>query len=146
MNLKTGASQIASGLGPEYARFLTLPPDQRSISSQDQWARWSPDGRWIALVLEGRTIVDSKRIVLVDANEPSNQKGLGQYGGGYVSWSPDSKYLLLYKKQPVCIFNKSLTSLEVLDVTTGTRRVIPSSRCKISDFDWIGWVDRDAIQ
>jgi len=95
--------------------------------------RWSPDGRWIAAWGSGR-------IVVIDANNLSHRKDLGRCCDGGAHWSPDSKYLLLSRRELRCTLSLYFTSLEALDVATGKRTVIKSSRCDTGG--WVGWIDR----
>jgi hypothetical protein len=98
---------------------------------------WSPDGRWIAAWGAGR-------IVVIDSDNPSHRRNLGKCCDGGAHWSPDSKYLLLSKLELRCTLSLYFASLEVLEVETGKRTVIQSSRCKTGG--WVGWIDRDAVR
>lgn len=98
---------------------------------------WSPDGRWIAAWGAGR-------IVAIDADNASHRKDLGKCCDGGAHWSPDSKYLLLSKRELRCTLSLYFASLEVLDVETGKRTVIKSSRCNTGG--WVGWIDRRVLE
>lgn len=99
--------------------------------------RWSPDGQWIAAWGSGK-------ITLIKADDPSNRKNLGKCCDGGVQWSPDSKFLLLTKSELRCALYLYFNSLQILDVETGKRTVIKSSRC--STGGWVGWIDRRAVE
>jgi hypothetical protein len=99
--------------------------------------RWSPDGRWIAAWGTGR-------IVIIDADNVSHRKDLGKCCDRPVEWSPDSKLLLLTKSELRCALYLYFDSLQVLDVETGKRTVIKSSRCNTGG--WVGWVDRRVVE
>ena len=94
---------------------------------------WSPDGRWIAAWGSGR-------IVVIDADNLSHRKDLGRCCDGLAHWSPDSKYLLLSRRELRCALSLYFASLEVLDAGTGKRTVVKSSRCNTGG--WVGWLDR----
>ena len=100
---------------------------------------WSPDGRWIAATS------DADRIVLIDATDTGRRRNLGSSGGARLHWSPDSKYLLLSKSQLRCALDLYFESLQTLDVKTGKRSLVPSSRCEVGDGN-VGWIDPAAVQ
>jgi len=100
---------------------------------------WSQDGRWIAATS------DTNRIVLIDATNTSRRRDLGPSGGTPVHWSPDSKYLLLSKSQLRCTLDLYFDSLQTLDVKTGKRSVIKSSRCEVGSGN-VGWLDMEAVR
>ncbi|HEV8146950.1 MAG TPA: hypothetical protein VGP79_11235 [Bryobacteraceae bacterium] len=122
INLKDGTVDVVAGVG--------------GLGRGDvAWFRkvaWSPDGRWIVALANGR-------IVLINAQERSRPKDLGVSGSGTVSWSPDSKYLLLNKRCRA--FFGYFESLETLDGGTRWRSEIKNSQCKIGG-GWIGWIDQ----
>jgi hypothetical protein len=98
---------------------------------------WSPDGKWIAAWGAGS-------IVLIDADDLSHRESLGSCCDGDAHWSPDSKYLLLAKRELRCSLTLYFATLEILDIGTGERTVIKSSRCNTGG--WVGWVDRRALE
>jgi hypothetical protein len=118
--MKTGAIRLIKGAG---------------TGAQSSW---SPDSRWIAVVLDGSA-------TLVDASDVTRRRRLGSTGHGPLIWSPDSKYLLLRKSGFSCGFGNEGESLEVVDVETGKRREIKSSHCGISA-GTLGWLDRSLAQ
>jgi hypothetical protein len=97
---------------------------------------WSPDGRWLAAV-------HNNRLELLDATTLMRRKSLGSADAPGV-WSPDSRQILFVKSQLSCALTLYGESLSILDVETGTRRVIESSRCQ-----WAGgpimWIDAAAV-
>lgn len=101
---------------------------------------WSPDGSWISAIL------DQDKILLIDASDTSRRKRLGSSHRGFVVWSPDSKYLLLQKSQLGCGLTFGFfESLEILEVETGRRTVVKSSRCEIGP-GYVGWVDPSVVR
>lgn len=128
VDLETGAVQAIRGVK---SSDLTLGIWSGEVT-------WSPDGRWIAVILGGR-------IVLIDATDTSRRKKLRSSGSAVVIWSPDSKHLLLSISQWSCIAYLFFESLEVIDIETGKRRVIKSSHCEVGG-GWPGWLDSDAVR
>ena len=97
-------------------------------------AAWSPDGRWIAALQDnGREM----RTVLMDTISFVERRILRESN---VEWSPDSRYLLAAKDDNHCAYN--LGTLEAMDVETGKRTTIDSSRCKVTEVTTI-WVSSD---
>jgi len=104
-------------------------------------ARWSPDGRSIA-------ILDSLRseLLLVDANDSSKRRDLAKYEGPTLEWSPDSRYLLIWESEAVCSpYVGYFGTFEALDVQSGQRIPIKSSRCKVNLMTG-GWVSNQVIK
>lgn len=109
----------------------------QAIGDGVSWADWSPDGRWIAAIL------DYRRVVLIDATDTSRRRNLGRAEDNQARWSPQSKYLLLARGELLCGWE--LSSLETVDVMTGKRRQIKSSHCNILATTF-GWMDSDAVR
>jgi hypothetical protein len=150
--LRTGAYSQCRGLGEALAGPVS-PDGRRMLSHQGNelkvlnlesdvayslgtgltQGRWSPDGWRTAAWGAGR-------IVVIDADNASHRKDLGKCCDGLAAWSPDSKYLLITKSEFRCSLSLFFDSLQVLDVDTGKRTVIKSSRC--STGGWVGWIDR----
>jgi hypothetical protein len=128
VDLDTGATQIVRGVSAGAFSGGTWISD----------CAWSPDGRWVAAVRDGK-------IVLIDATNVAHHRSLGSAGDAPVVWSPDSKYLLFRKSQPSCALTFYFESLESLEVQTGKRGTVKSSHCEVSA-DWYGWVDPPAVQ
>jgi WD40 repeat protein len=97
-------------------------------------AAWSPDGKWLACVENG----ENGRTILMDAATLSPQRVLGN---SELDWSPDSHYLLGMKRSDGCIFTEAGT-LEAIDIQSGKRTTIRSSRCQV-DTATTGWVRCD---
>jgi hypothetical protein len=95
---------------------------------------WSPDGRWIS------AIKDDGRIVLIDSDDTERRRDRGPAGGGPVEWSPDSKYMLAPRSQLRCALSLYFESLEAIEVETGKRILIKTSRCEVGP-GWSGWID-----
>jgi len=101
---------------------------------------WSPDGRWIS------AMIDQDKILLIDASDTSRRRRLGSSHRGFVVWSPDSKYLLLQKSQLRCgLTFDFFESLEILEVATGKRASIKSSRCNVG-VGSVGWMDPEVTR
>jgi Tol biopolymer transport system component len=108
-----------------------------TLGSELSDGSWSPDGRWIAAW--GRD-----RITLFDADDPARRRDLGRYSGGAARWSPDSKYLLLSKQELRCTLSLYFGTLEIVEVDTGNRTIVKSSRCSVGG--WFGWIDRGSLE
>jgi hypothetical protein len=106
-----------------------------------KWATWSPDGRWIAAVPSKGGAQD---VIVLDAKSPASIRRLGTAEGPVV-WSPDSKYLLIEKSQISCSLTLYGASLQVIDVQTGNRSLVKSSKCKISAGSFF-WMDTNALR
>jgi hypothetical protein len=96
-------------------------------------AAWSPDGKWVAAVENG----EKGRTILMDAGTLQRKRTLGP---SEIGWSPDSRYLLGFK--PCDSYHGTL---EVIDVGSGYRIAVESSRCQLNQAT-VGWVRRDAIE
>jgi Tol biopolymer transport system component len=102
-------------------------------------AGWSPDGKWIAAVKW------RGELVLVDSSNFS-QRRLRGYCPLKPQWSPDSRYLLIWKYHLFrCGFSLDVdgpATLLTLEIATGKRSTIRSSLCRIQGVT--GWI-RDEI-
>jgi len=98
-------------------------------------AAWSPDGKWLAALLE---TAGKHETVLMDA---SSLKRVRVLGDSDLEWSPDSRYLLGVDDHCGAYYG----TLVMMDIETGSRTSIESSRCKINQ-DTIGWVSSDVRQ
>ena len=130
IDLSTGAVEVVEGLGAGLG--------QRDVTWRSE-VSWSPDGRWIAAIL------NHSRIVLIDATDTSKRKNIGAAGNGPLEWSQDSKYLLLLKSELRCATSLYFESLQVLEVATGKRQLIKSSHCEIGP-GWLGWMDPETLR
>lgn len=111
--------------------------ESKEASDDFAWFRriaWSPDGRWISVV------GDDGQIVLIDSDDTQRRRRLGSSSGGPVSWSPDSKYVLVSKSELRCSLYLYFSSLEAVEVETGKRIGIKSSRCEVGAA-WFGWLE-----
>jgi hypothetical protein len=127
--------------GPAVVELVNLESGALKPIGHGGRVSWSPDGKWIAVV-DGT----SKRnhVLLLDPNDPSRKKELGSTDGFTLAWSPDSRYLLLWDAEVLrCMSFGYWGSLEVADIQTGQRSVIPSSRCKVNNSTG-GWVSKAA--
>jgi hypothetical protein len=111
----------------------------RSLGNEFEAGIWSPDGKWIAARESG----NRDRLWLIDAANFASRRSLG---GGVVlmpQWSPDSRYLLLWKDYIFrCGFYLDVdppSTLEILDIRSGKRTTIRSSRCQIGNGP-TGWI------
>ena len=110
------------------------------IGMADGVGTWSPDGKWIAALLKRG---GASGLVLVDAMNIAKRRMLGRAPtSGYPVWSPDSRQLLLERSQSRC--GDLLSSLEAVDVESGTRVPITSSSCEIYT-GVVGWVDSKVV-
>jgi hypothetical protein len=109
----------------------------RQSSASTYWT-WSPDGRWVAGIVNGD-------IILVDSNDTPRAKDLGTSGDGSIMWSPDSTRLLIVREESSCAPTIIGRSLQTLDVRTGRREPVRDSRCRVGNGE-IGWIDRGVAQ
>jgi WD40 repeat protein len=99
---------------------------------------WSPDGKLLACIRDGR-------IAVVDIIT-SQVRNIGGSGNGRAEWSPDSKSLLVFRDELSCKPTLYGASLAVVDVKTGQRSWVKSAHCNITGGSYYGWVDREAIK
>jgi hypothetical protein len=102
---------------------------------------WSPDGNWIATLGN-----PSDRILLIDPNNPSRQRSLGGTAGIRPEWSPDSRYLLVWKyslfRCGIGIDLEPPATLETLNIESGSRSTVRSSQCQLERGS-VGWFSRE---
>lgn len=96
---------------------------------------WSPDGKWLAGIV-------NDNVILVDSENTSGSRNLGASGDGPITWSPDSTRLLIVTGQMSCIPTVVGRSLQILDVGTGKREAVRGSHCRIVN-GTVGWMDRE---
>jgi hypothetical protein len=117
----------------------------KSLGGEFWIGAWSPDGKWIAARSNGR--VD--KLILIDAANFSRRRPLGPADVLMPQWSPDSRYLLLWKEYPFrCGFSLDVdtpATLETLDIQTGKRSTIKNSRCQI-DQGTTGWISGEIVK
>jgi WD40 repeat protein len=119
-------ASIVSGDGrirPLEIRVLDLESSGQSVIKGVRGGYWSPDGRWMAVIRDGR-------LELLDAATLQRKRELGSVEMMGV-WSPDSRYLLFFKSQFSCAATLYGRSLEVLNVESGKRITIASSHCDV---------------
>jgi len=103
-------------------------------------ASWSPDGKWIAAL----SFTDPMKITLMRASDLSTQRELGDDATTQLQWSPDSRYLLLFNFGLCGLGTGYVGTLETLDIETGRRQPIESSKCRV-DRATAGWVSDDVL-
>jgi len=103
----------------------------KSIGTGFQEANWSPDGRWLAGLVDG----DKEEAVLFDARTLARGKVLGISGA---RWSPDSTFLLGLTPHG-CGSMSYAGTLEAVEVASGRRAQFESSHCRVNQatFGWI---------
>ena len=94
-----------------------------------QAGAWSPDGRWLAVVEADRP----QRTLLLDAKSLRQERTVGT---SLAQWSPDSRYLLALSGY---FCGPYWSTFEVIDVNSGKRLRVGSSRCKVN-LGTVGWV------
>jgi len=101
-------------------------------------AAWSPDGRWVAMLTFDLPV----QLLLLDARDLSVRRNLGKAESSRVQWSPDSKYLLLWRAGFCGLSSGYFGTLQALDVESGERLPIESSRCRVNGMatGWVGGV------
>ncbi len=103
----------------------------RSLGGEFVIGAWSPDGKWI-VVREGGP---RDQLFLMDATDFSRRRSLGGAVVLMPAWSPDSRYLLLWKGYLFrCGIYADLeppATLETLDVQSGKRSTIRVSAARL---------------
>jgi hypothetical protein len=94
---------------------------------------WSPDGKWLAALENG----GQGRTILMDASNFVRRRILGTSD---IEWSPDSRYLLGWKKHDLC--GSDFGTLQMMDIENGKMTTIKSSRCRVSQAT-IGWLSTE---
>jgi len=116
----------------------------RSLGSEFSMGVWSPDGKWIA----ARASSGYDKLLLIDSGDFSHRRFLGGGTALRPTWSPDSRYLLLWKEYLFrCGIYPDLdppATLETFDIQTGKRSTIRSSRCQITGRT--GWVSSEIVK
>ena len=115
--------------------IFTAPIDQgptrnltRSSDAHDKWARWSPDGRWIAFVSDA-TGEDEVYIVAQDGSDAPQKLTSGGGAMRYApEWSPTGDHLAFSDK------DGRLFLLEV--ATKALTEVADEARGQLRDYTW----------
>jgi hypothetical protein len=114
----------------------------KSLGEQFSIGVWSPDGKWIA----AREKSQRDKLFLVDSTDFSHRRDLGGAIVMKPAWSPDSRYLLLWKSYLFrCGIYPDLEpplTLETLDIQSGKKSTIRSSRCQVTGGP-TGWVSSE---
>lgn len=130
----TGGTKSASDYGIYIKqvgeeRALRLPHHPPGANSP----AWSPDGRSIAFLHPSG---DSRDVFLMPALGGAERKlgqvgciGGGPFGGSYLSWTPDNKWLAVSDRLP----NQGECSVILLSVETGEKRRLTSPPAKAED-------------
>ena len=102
--VESGIGLLIAGLDASADREIALPPEWRSVASArpqvwirpDLWARWSPDGRWIALpaIVAGQ---GGQYLVAADGSGTRRIEELTDdlYRVDFFDWSPDGRSLAI---------------------------------------------------
>lgn len=88
---------------------------------RDEFATWSPDGRWIAF---RRNL---SQVMLVSPLG-GNEHALGYAAGEYLTWMPDGSALVVPTTQP----GSDAYNLETIDIRTGERHDFPLGGQRVS--------------
>jgi hypothetical protein len=103
-------------------------------------AWWSPDGKWIAAL----SFSDKLEIELIRASDFAVRRKFDG-GSARLQWSPDSRYLLVMTRGLCGLGTGYFGSLQTLDIQSGQRSLISSSKCKVNLMS-TGWVDDDVLK
>jgi hypothetical protein len=113
----------------------------KSLGNEFWTGVWSPDGKWIAMLGNG-----NDKLTLVNAHDFSKRRKLGDANRIEPAWSPDSRYLLLWKyywfKCGFYIDIEPPAALETIDIKSGDRITIRSSDCQLQQAT-AGWISRE---
>jgi hypothetical protein len=114
----------------------------KRLSKEFEFGVWSPDGKWIAML-------GSRKISLLDAHDFRKRRALGRTSSIRPAWSPDSRYLLLWKFHLFrCGFSLDVdapATLVTLDIESRKRSTIRSSQCQLT-VGSTGWLSSDIAQ
>jgi Tol biopolymer transport system component len=110
--VESGIGLLLAGLDASAEREISLPPEWQSVASAnpevwirpDLWARWSPDGRWIALwaIRAGQP---GRYLVAADGSGTRRPKELTDTLSRVHSfdWSPDGRKLAISGEFDGCV-------------------------------------------
>jgi len=151
LSLSRDRNRILANIGHPLERntgmeLIDLAKGTSTQIYKDWWqGAWSPDGKWIAAMTRDK----HSRLVLLDPNDFSRRRDLGR-GGDFPEWSPDSRYIQLWKKPwsngLFCSFLSEPIpwTVDTVDVQTGRRKTIPSFRCFSGGA--VGWADNFVVR
>lgn len=105
------------------------------------WAGvWSPDGNWIAVAW-------NRKLFLLDAHDFTKRRDLGNTT--VPAWSADSRHLLVLKYASFkCGFYIDVdppATLEMLEISSGKRSTIRSSKCQLESGS-AGWLSSEIMK
>lgn len=113
----------------------------KSVGSEFWMGVWSPNGKWIAMLGDR-----NYSLVLIEPGNFSRRRSLGSTSRIRPEWSPDSRYLLLWKyhlfRCGIGIDVEPPATLEILDTESGKRSTIQSSQCQLV-LGSTGWVSSE---
>jgi hypothetical protein len=108
----------------------------KSIGQGFMTAGWSPNGKWIAAAES----TGKRRTVLFETVHFTRQRTLTT---SWSKWSPDSQYLITNSEHPGCDADHG--TYELLDIRTGARIPVPSSKCQVHQAGSSGWISTDIL-
>lgn len=126
---------IAAADGGATPRALDLP-------GSASLARWSPDGRWLAVALAPTPLVDDdlmhRRVHVVEATSGRVEANLDNPGKlGAVAWSPDSRHIAIVTGED--INDPAAGRLWVRAAQGGAwKDVLPNYLGHVGDIEWTG--------
>jgi hypothetical protein len=107
----------------------------KSVEDGLLMASWSPDGKWLAALENG----GRGRTILMDASNFERRRFLETSD---VKWSPDSRYLLGWKKLDFC--GPDFGTLQMVNIENGKIITIKSSRCRVNQTT-TGWLSTEIV-
>lgn len=128
----------ASGVGVEHPQVFTLDMARKSktlVADADygviQGESWSPDGRYLVLVVDEGVGGDTKpSIWIVDTEDNSKKFLLEEYGD--VAWSPDGRTFALLSVDLKSDTRPRQVTLSLIDIESRAREVIYTSEKALS--------------
>jgi WD40 repeat protein len=141
LSLSPDGSRLVATAGSGRLAVINLGERRIEKTWPGAAAWWSPDGKWIAALTFG----SPSEINLIRASDLSTERMLGRDTIGRLQWSPDSRYLLLLDNGLCGAGLGYFGTLQMLDIGTGQRMAIESSRCKVNVMS-TGWVSDDVLK
>ena len=124
--------RAAAVRGGDLAVIDLVSGSSESLGGGFREADWSPDGKWIAAVVQG----SREEGVLFDASTLARLRVLRLSGA---KWSPDSKVLLGLTSHG-CGSMPYAGTLEMVELASGTATQLSSSKCQVNQAT-IGWIN-----